>query len=193
MSHAPSICFSCYVKKGGSKSLAVVVKDGRRTWIGHWLRWSVCPKTRSSLPLSHLGQVMPETSYHGLKNVQQLTWVLLLKAHHSADCLTPIASAMFGLTTHIWCCLASDQTDFNDNSNNNDIIFVDGRDREPNHQDRVLFCMSPSTLSFCLGFKVATYHKAWHFGAPHLQFQILLCFLVKIQANLDTKILIHTS
>ena len=82
---------------------------------------------------------------------------------------------------------------FNDNSNNNDIIFVDGRDREPNHQDRVLFCMSPSTLSFCLGFKVATYHKAWHFGAPHLQFQILLWFLVKIQANLDTKILIHTS
>ena len=59
MSHAPSVCFSCYVKKGGNKSLAVVVKDGELElvigWDGvsvqrqdphcHWVTWvKSCPR-----------------------------------------------------------------------------------------------------------------------------------------------------
>ena len=48
-----------------------------------------------------------DKGHRGRKNAKQLTWVLMLKAHRAAGCLTSIASAMFGLTALIHRCLAS--------------------------------------------------------------------------------------
>ncbi|CAA3016504.1 probable xyloglucan glycosyltransferase 12 [Olea europaea subsp. europaea] len=45
------------------------------------------------------------------KNAKQLTWVLLLKAHKAADCLTSIASTFLSLTSVIHHRIASGRTD----------------------------------------------------------------------------------
>ncbi|KAL6012867.1 putative xyloglucan glycosyltransferase 12 [Asimina triloba] len=45
------------------------------------------------------------------KNAKQLTWVLLLKAHKAAGCLSSIASAAFGLATAVRRRVASGRTD----------------------------------------------------------------------------------
>ena len=42
-----------------------------------------------------------DKGHRGRKNAKQLTWVLMLKAHRVAGCLTSIASALFGLATLI--------------------------------------------------------------------------------------------
>ena len=64
------------------------------------------------------------------KNAKQLTWVLMLKAHRAAGCLTSIASAMFGLIALVRHRLASDRTDFdeikNENEHENDDTSVEG-------------------------------------------------------------------
>ena len=58
-----------------------------------------------------------DKGHRGRKNAKQLTWVLMLKAHRAAGCLTSIASAMFGLTALICSRFASGRTDFDEIEN----------------------------------------------------------------------------
>lgn len=88
------------------------------------------------------------------KNAKQLTWVLLLKAHRAAGCLTSIAAAAVSIAAAVRRRLSSGHTD------------------------------TPSRFYSCiklflfisvvlLGFEVAAYYKGWHFGAPDLHLQYL--------------------
>ena len=67
-----------------------------------------------------------DKGHRGRKNAKQLTWVLMLKAHRAIDCLTSIASAMFGLTALIHRRLASGWTDYDEIKNENDDASVEG-------------------------------------------------------------------
>jgi hypothetical protein len=122
-----------------------------------------------------------DKGHRGRKNAKQLTWVLLLKAHRAAGCLTSIASAMFGLAALIRRRLASGRTDSDENENDNDdndVVLADGVGREkenPTVKTRFYFFIKMFLwLSvILLGFEIAAYYKGWHFGAPKvLQFQL---------------------
>ncbi|KAM5565926.1 putative xyloglucan glycosyltransferase 12 [Rosa sericea] len=110
------------------------------------------------------------------KNAKQFTWVLLLKAHRAAGCLTSLGSAMLGLASAIRRRVASGRTDTDGDG--------DGDDSEPrggggggrgHEKSRFYFCIKLFLLLslVLLGFEVAAYLKGWHFGAPHLQLQYL--------------------
>ncbi|KAF8406172.1 hypothetical protein HHK36_008252 [Tetracentron sinense] len=98
------------------------------------------------------------------KNAKQLTWVLLLKAHKAAGCLTSIASAMFGLVAIIRRRVNSGRTD-SETENENQTV-----------KSRFYSCIKLFLwLSvILLGFEMVAYFKGWHLGAPHLQLQYLL-------------------
>ncbi|XP_065880688.1 probable xyloglucan glycosyltransferase 12 [Euphorbia lathyris] len=106
------------------------------------------------------------------KNAKQLTWVLLLKAHKAAGCLTSIASAMVSVGSAIKRRLRSGRTDTDAETE-----VEDNRENEnPNVRTRFYSCIKVFLwLSvLLLGFEVAAYFKGWQFGAPHLQLQYLL-------------------
>ncbi|KAF8410261.1 hypothetical protein HHK36_002786 [Tetracentron sinense] len=113
------------------------------------------------------------------KNAKQLTWVLLLKAHKAAGCLTSIASAMFGLVAVVKRRVASGRTD---SETGNDVF----RENQT-VKSRFYFCIKMFLwLSVVLlGFEVAAYFKGWHFGAPHLQWQYLLSTPLGVQGVFD--------
>ncbi|XP_054819710.1 probable xyloglucan glycosyltransferase 12 isoform X1 [Prosopis cineraria] len=103
------------------------------------------------------------------KNAKQLTWVLLLKAHRAAGCLTSIGSALLGLASAVKRRVASGRTDA-DADNENEIR--GGREKEnPTVKSRfysfIKLFLWLSVLLLC--FEVAAYFKGWHFRAPHLQ------------------------
>ncbi|KAF5942772.1 hypothetical protein HYC85_020414 [Camellia sinensis] len=96
------------------------------------------------------------------KNAKQLTWVLLLKAHRLAGCLSSIASAVRRR-------IASGKTDTDADT---------GTDRFAENftvRARIYSCIKVflwiSVL--LLGFEVAAYYKGWHFGAPNLHIDYL--------------------
>ncbi|CAL5417988.1 unnamed protein product [Camellia sinensis] len=96
------------------------------------------------------------------KNAKQLTWVLLLKAHRAAGCLSSIASAVRRR-------IASGKTDTDADT---------GTDRFAENftvRARIYSCIKVflwiSVL--LLGFEVAAYYKGWHFGAPNLHIDYL--------------------
>lgn len=99
------------------------------------------------------------------KNAKQLTWVLLLKAHKAAGCLTSIASALFSLASVVRRRVASGRTDSTDNS----------ATENPAVKNRFYTCIKMFLwLSvILLGFEIAAYFKGWHFSAPDLQLQYL--------------------
>ena len=89
-----------------------------------------------------------DKGHRGRKNVKQLTWVLKLKAHCAAGCLTSIASAMFGLAALIRRHLASGRIDSdeikNETEHENDDASVEGMGREkenPAVKTRFYFCI----------------------------------------------------
>ncbi|KAL2489108.1 putative xyloglucan glycosyltransferase 12 [Forsythia ovata] len=99
------------------------------------------------------------------KNAKQLTWVLLLKAHKAAGCLTSIASTFFSLTSVIRRRVSSGRTDSTDTTET----------ENPAVKSRFYTCIKVFLwLSLLLlGFEMAAYFKGWHFGAPDLQLQYL--------------------
>ncbi|CAI9771338.1 unnamed protein product [Fraxinus pennsylvanica] len=99
------------------------------------------------------------------KNAKQLTWVLLLKAHKAAGCLTSIASTFFSLTSVIRRRVASGHTDSADTTDT----------ENPAVKSRFYSCIKVFLwLSLLLlSFEMAAYFKGWHFGAPDLQLQYL--------------------
>ncbi|EEF52227.1 transferase, transferring glycosyl groups, putative [Ricinus communis] len=105
------------------------------------------------------------------KNAKQLTWVLLLKAHKAAGCLTSIASTMVSLGSVIKRRLRSGRTDTDTEAE------ISSRENEnPTVRTRFYYCIKAFLLLsvLLLGFEIAAYFKGWHFGAPHLQLQHLL-------------------
>ncbi|KAG6699097.1 hypothetical protein I3843_08G053400 [Carya illinoinensis] len=106
------------------------------------------------------------------KNAKQLTWVLLLKAHRAAGCLTSIATAMFSLAAAIRRRVSSGQTDSEDADDDH---AAGCREKEnPTVKTRFYFCIKMFLwLSvLLLGFEVVAFYKGWHLGAPHFEFQL---------------------
>ncbi|XP_016452699.1 putative xyloglucan glycosyltransferase 12 [Nicotiana tabacum] len=89
------------------------------------------------------------------KNAKQLTWVLLLKAHKAAGCLTSIASALFSLGSVIHRRIATGRTD-SSTVNSRFYICI-----------KVFLWLS----LILLGFEIAAYYKGWHFSASEFQIQ----------------------
>ncbi|XP_027354709.1 probable xyloglucan glycosyltransferase 12 [Abrus precatorius] len=104
------------------------------------------------------------------KNAKQLTWVLLLKAHRAAGCLTSLAPALWGLVSAVKRRVASGRTDADTDTDG-------GREKEnPTVKSRFYSCIKAFLwLSvFLLCFEVAAYFKGWHFGGARLQLEHLL-------------------
>ncbi|XP_058080506.1 probable xyloglucan glycosyltransferase 9 [Magnolia sinica] len=117
-----------------------------------------------------------EDEFHGIassaksgrrgKNAKQLTWVLLLKAHKAAGCLSSIASAAFGLAAVVRRRLASGRTDSE----------MAAESENPTVRRRFYsFIKAFLLLSVVLlGFEIFAYFQGWHLGAPRLQLQQLI-------------------
>lgn len=125
------------------------------------------------------------------KNAKQLTWVLLLKAHKAAGCLTSIASTLFGLGTAIRRRVASGRTD-SDSENNNDAEIENvgdegDEDENPVVKSRFYTCIKLFLwLSvLLLGFEIVAYFNGWHFGSPHWQIQYLISSQFGVQSIFD--------
>ncbi|WVZ20761.1 hypothetical protein V8G54_008083 [Vigna mungo] len=102
------------------------------------------------------------------KNAKQLTWVLLLKAHRAAGCLTSLAPALWGLVAAVKRRVAAGKTDADTDG---------GRELEnPTVKTRFYFCIKVFLwLSvFLLFFEVAAYFKGWHFVAARIQLEHFL-------------------
>ncbi|GLT62962.1 hypothetical protein SLA2020_355620 [Shorea laevis] len=108
------------------------------------------------------------------KNAKQLTWVLLLKAHRVAGCLTYIGSALIGLGSAIRRRLAAGKTD-TDTDLDADTDTTSMGNENPTVKTRFYNCIRVFLwLSlFLLCFEIAAYFKGWHFGAPNLQLQYI--------------------
>ncbi|BAT77941.1 hypothetical protein LR48_Vigan04g239500 [Vigna angularis] len=102
------------------------------------------------------------------KNAKQLTWVLLLKAHRAAGCLTSLAPALWGLVSAVKRRVAAGKTDADTDG---------GRELEnPTVKTRFYSCIKVFLwLSvFLLFFEVAAYFKGWHFVAAGIQLEHFL-------------------
>lgn len=104
----------------------------------------------------------PKSKSRRNKNAKQLTWVLLLKAHKAAGCLTSIATALFSLSAAVRRRVASGRTDSDESES-------------PVVKSRFYSCIKVFLLLsvLLLGFEVVAYFKSWHFGGPDLQLQYL--------------------
>ncbi|XVE55710.1 hypothetical protein DITRI_Ditri03aG0180000 [Diplodiscus trichospermus] len=103
------------------------------------------------------------------KNAKQLTWVLLLKAHRAAGCLTSIASTLVSLGSAIRRRVASGRTDTDNET-----------DDTPSNENKTIKTRFYNCIKvflwlslLLLGFEIAAYFKGWHFGAPKLQLQYI--------------------
>uniref|UniRef100_A0A5B7AMJ0 Putative glycosyl transferase family 2 family protein n=1 Tax=Davidia involucrata TaxID=16924 RepID=A0A5B7AMJ0_DAVIN len=105
------------------------------------------------------------------KNAKQLTWVLLLKAHKAAGCLTSIASAMLGIAAAIRRRVASGRTDVDNDTETRGNMAPENLTVKARFYSCIKVFLWLSVL--LLGFEVAAYYKGWHFGAPNLQFHDL--------------------
>ncbi|KAK4428719.1 putative xyloglucan glycosyltransferase 12 [Sesamum alatum] len=99
------------------------------------------------------------------KNAKQLTWVLLLKAHKAAGCLTSIATAFFSIAAIIRRRVASGLTDSTDDSST----------ENPTIKSRFYICIKACLWLFLilLCFETVAYFEGWHFGTADLQLQRL--------------------
>ncbi|KAL0439383.1 UNVERIFIED_CONTAM: putative xyloglucan glycosyltransferase 12 [Sesamum latifolium] len=99
------------------------------------------------------------------KNAKQLTWVLLLKAHKAAGCLTSIVAAFFSIAAIVRNRVASGRTDSADKSST----------ENPTIKSRFYICIRAfvwlSLVLLC--FETVAYFEGWHFGTPDLQLQRL--------------------
>ncbi|XP_021888794.1 probable xyloglucan glycosyltransferase 12 [Carica papaya] len=108
------------------------------------------------------------------KNAKQLTWVLLLKAHRAAGCLTSLGSALLALGAAVRRRVASGRTDADIDPEPETSGGI--REKEnPTVKSRFYSCIKAFLwLSVVLlVFEVAAYFKGWHFGAANLQLQYI--------------------
>ncbi|KAH1065500.1 hypothetical protein J1N35_030487 [Gossypium stocksii] len=97
------------------------------------------------------------------KNAKQLTWVLLLKAHRAAGCLTSLGSAFVSLGSAVRRRVTSGRTDADSTSSN------ENKTVKTRFYNCIKVFLWLSLL--LLGFEIAAYFKGWHFDAPKLQLQ----------------------
>uniref|UniRef100_A0A1J3GJ21 Putative xyloglucan glycosyltransferase 12 n=1 Tax=Noccaea caerulescens TaxID=107243 RepID=A0A1J3GJ21_NOCCA len=104
------------------------------------------------------------------KNARQLTWVLLLKAHRAAGCLTSLGSALIALGTAVRRRIAAGRTDTETSSSSSSLTI-------PKPKPRFLYSCLKVFLwlsLMLLAFEVAAYLKGWHFETPkQLQLQFM--------------------
>ncbi|XP_076897152.1 putative xyloglucan glycosyltransferase 12 [Bidens hawaiensis] len=95
------------------------------------------------------------------KNAKQLTWVLFLKAHRAAGCITAIASTTFSLTYAVRRRVTAGCTDAEVDTGKS--------------MQRFYACIKACLwLSFLLlGFEITAYFKGWQFRIPDLHLQYL--------------------
>lgn len=93
------------------------------------------------------------------KNAKQLTWVILLKAHKAAGCLSSIANTMMSLGSAIKRRIHSGRTD-------TETTDTDRENENPTVKTRFYtFIKVFLWLSvLLLVFEIAAYFKGWHFG-----------------------------
>nr|CAD1819535.1 unnamed protein product [Ananas comosus var. bracteatus] len=98
----------------------------------------------------------------GGKNAKQITWVLLLKAHRAAGCLTGLASAALGLASAVRRRVAAGRTDSDAGSA--------APEESPVLRSRFYsFIRAFLVLSLLLLLvEVAAYFEGWHLAAPDL-------------------------
>ncbi|XWS25477.1 hypothetical protein CRYUN_Cryun27aG0071400 [Craigia yunnanensis] len=105
------------------------------------------------------------------KNAKQLTWVLLLKAHRAAGCLTSIASTLVSLGSAIRRRVASGRTDTENDNETDNTSSNENKTVKTRFYNCIKVFLWLSLL--LLGFEIAAYFKGWHFGAPKLQLQYI--------------------
>lgn len=98
------------------------------------------------------------------KNSKQLTWVLLLKAHRAAGCITSIASTTFSLSYAVRRRITSGITDTETHTRKS-------RRTSACFYACIKACLWLSVL--LLTFEIAAYSKGWQFGTPDLHLQYL--------------------
>ncbi|KAL9260982.1 putative xyloglucan glycosyltransferase 12 [Drosera capensis] len=114
------------------------------------------------------------------RNAKQLTWVLLLKAHRAAGCLSSLAAAAFGLANAVKRRVRSGRTDSDE-----EILIIDQNKVEMSRvRTRVFYSLIKVALwlsMLLLCFELAAYLKGWDFGGAKLGFEGLLSspFVVK--------------
>lgn len=101
------------------------------------------------------------------KNARQLTWVLLLKAHRAAGCLTYLGSALIALGTALRRRVAAGRTDTEVSSSSSSAPAV----KSSFFYSCIKVFLWLSLM--LLGFEIAAYFKGWHFGTPKLQLQFI--------------------
>lgn len=103
------------------------------------------------------------------KNARQLTWVLLLKAHRAAGCLTSLGSALITLGTAVRRRIAAGRTDTeisSSSSSSSPAIITKSKPRLFYACLKVFLLLSLMLLAF----ETAAYFKGWsHFRTPNLQ------------------------
>ncbi|KAL9450189.1 hypothetical protein AB3S75_012007 [Citrus x aurantiifolia] len=114
------------------------------------------------------------------RNAKQLTWVLLLKAHKAAGCLTSIASAFFSLGSLVRRRVAAGRTDHPPTS----------ADTHEIQKLRTRFFYSCIKLFLWLSvvlfaFELCAYFKGWHFATPNLQLQYIFQSPLAIKGAFD--------
>ncbi|KAK2660077.1 hypothetical protein Ddye_006610 [Dipteronia dyeriana] len=111
------------------------------------------------------------------KNAKQLTWVLLLKAHKAAGCLTSIASTFLSLGSVVRRRVASGRTDSETRMENENKAV----------KSRFYSCIKLFLwLSVVLlVFEVSAYFKGWHFGTPKLQLEYIFTSPIAIKGIFD--------
>lgn len=100
------------------------------------------------------------------KNARQLTWVLLLKAHRAAGCLTSLGSALITLGTAVRRRIAAGRTDSE----------ISVQKQNPAKKSKLFYSCLKVFLwlsLILLGFEIAAYFKGWHFGTSKLQLQFV--------------------
>ncbi|KAG9138564.1 hypothetical protein Leryth_012906 [Lithospermum erythrorhizon] len=106
-----------------------------------------------------------ERKNHRNKNAKQITWVLLLKAHKAAGCLTSIASTLFSIGSIVRRRVASGRTDSSDSLEAEDPVVG----------SRFYSCIKVflwvSLVLLC--FEMAAYFRGWSFSTPDLQLAYL--------------------
>ncbi|KAL8130562.1 hypothetical protein V2J09_019717 [Rumex salicifolius] len=93
------------------------------------------------------------------KNAKQFTWVLLLKAHRAAGCLSSLASAALGVASAVRRRVKARRTD-------NDTRAGHKR-AKAGFYSFIKAVLALALVLLCLEF--VAYSKGWHFGSPKLQ------------------------
>ncbi|KAM7266311.1 hypothetical protein ACFE04_004208 [Oxalis oulophora] len=102
------------------------------------------------------------------RNTKQLTWVLLLKAHRAAGCLTSLGTALLALSSAIKRRVAAGRTDTDVDETESRVV------ENPRVKSRfysfIKVFLLISILLLCV--EIAAYFKGWHFHFPTSSIQL---------------------